>query len=433
MAFQGLNLNTAYTFKSYPYIQQDIENINKVFSSYGLKVNDVKESSQVVRYIVNLPLDISIIGKIQRAKKAIEGTLSAALQADNISYFQEENSLVIERKGSFNVIPFGKLYTNNFHDNTSMTSVVLGQDLNGKLIYTDIAKAPHILIAGTTGSGKSETIHSIIASLLMHNTFCKRNGSEQITSTIIDVIDMKGTEYTKYKDTSVNIISNENEAFSLLSSLCDSMEQRYKVFSENECEDIDEYISKGNRLSRKVCIIDEFADLILKNRGVEEYVVRLAQKARACGIHLVIGTQSPRRDVVTGLIKANIPFKIALNTSNSMESRIILDETGAEKLFGKGDMLIKKGGDKPIRAQGCFVSDSDKTNIASIASKAYKEPTIKESEAPEEKASPNRVPADWLDKYDSHKKKPGLFQGIKNIMNASPCTSSRAYWTIFHK
>lgn len=432
MAFQGLNLNTAYTFKSYPHISQDIENINKIFQPYGLNVNDVKESAQVVRYIVNLPLDIAIIGKIQRAKKAIEGTLTAALQADNISYFQEENSLVIERKGNFNVIPFGMLYTVNFHRSTSMTSVVLGQDLNGKLIYTDIAKAPHILIAGTTGSGKSETIHSIIASLLMHNIFLKDN-EESITSTIIDVIDMKGTEYTKYKDTSVNIISNENEAFSLLSTLCDSMEQRYAFFAEHGCEDIDEYISKGNRLSRIVCIIDEFADLILKNRGVEEYVVRLAQKARACGIHLVIGTQSPRRDVVTGLIKANIPFKIALNTSNSMESRIILDETGAEKLYGKGDMLIKKGGDKPIRAQGCFVSDSDKTNIASIASKAYKEPTIKESEAPEEKAAPNRVPADWMDKYDSHKKKPGLFQGIKNIMNASPCTSSRAYWTIFHK
>ena len=432
MAFQGLNLNTAYTFKSYPHISQDIENINKIFQPYGLNVNDVKESAQVVRYIVNLPLDIAIIGKIQRAKKAIEGTLSAALQADNISYFQEENSLIIERKGNFNVIPFGKLYTVNFHRSTSMTSVVLGQDLNGKLIYTDIAKAPHILIAGTTGSGKSETIHSIIASLLMHNIFLKGN-EESITSTIIDVIDMKGTEYTKYKDTSVNIISNENEAFSLLSSLCDSMEQRYAFFAEHGCEDIDEYISKGNKLSRKVCIIDEFADLILKNRGVEEYVVRLAQKARACGIHLIIGTQSPRRDVVTGLIKANIPFKIALNTSNSMESRIILDETGAEKLFGKGDMLIKKGGDKPIRAQGCFVSDQDKTNIANIASKAYKEPTVKESETPEEKASPNRVPADWMDKYDSHKKKPGLFQGIKNIMNASPCTSSRAYWTIFHK
>ena len=109
MAFQNLNLNTAYTFKSYPYISQDIENINKIFTPYGLKVNDVKESAQVVRYVVNLPLDITIIGKIQRAKKAIEGTLAAALQADNISYFQEENSLVIERKGSFNVIPFGKL------------------------------------------------------------------------------------------------------------------------------------------------------------------------------------------------------------------------------------------------------------------------------------------------------------------------------------
>lgn len=365
MAFRNLNLNTVCSNNSYPLKSQDIENINKIFEQYGLKVNDVKESAQVVRYIVNLPLDVTLNGKILRAKKAIESTLAAALCSDNVSYFQTGDTIVIERQGAFNVIPFGKLYTSDFHNSTSMTSVVLGQDLNGKLIYTDIAKAPHILIAGTTGSGKSETIHSIIASLLMHNTYSTPSCPD-ITSTIISIIDMKGTEYTKYKDTFIKLVSNENDAYSLLAELCDSMESRYAFLAEHGCDDIDEYQSKGYRLSRKICIIDEFADLILKNRQVEDYIVRLAQKARGCGIHLILGTQSPRHDVVTGLIKANFPFRIALNTSSAMESRIILDETGAEKLFGKGDMLIKKGGNKPIRAQGCFVSDEDKLSIASI-------------------------------------------------------------------
>lgn len=372
MAFQGLNLNTSYSHNSYPYKSQDIENINRIFKQYGLKVNDVKESAQVVRYIVNLPLDVTLNGKILRAKKAIESTLAAALRSDNIAYFQTADTIVIERQGAFNIVPFGKLYTSNFHNNTTATSVVLGQDLDGKLIYTDIAKAPHILIAGTTGSGKSETLHSIVASLLMHNTYSSPSncidGKRIDALTYIKIIDMKRTEFEKYRDTYIKIIDNESAAYSLLSSLCDNMEQRYSMFANAHCTDIDEYISKGNKLSRIVCIIDEFADLILRNPKVEDYVVRLAQKARACGIHLIIGTQSPRADVVTGLIKANIPFKIALNTSNSMESRIILDENGAEKLYGKGDMLIKKGGNKPIRAQGCFVCDEDKINVANLIS-----------------------------------------------------------------
>ena len=365
MAFRNLNLNTVCSNNSYPLKSQDISNINRIFEQYGLRVNDVKESAQVVRYIINLPLDVTLNGKILRAKKAIESTLAAALRSDNISYYQTADTIVIERQGAFNVIPFGSLYTDKFHDSTSMTSVVLGQDLNGKAVYTDIAKAPHILIAGTTGSGKSETIHSILASLLMHSIY-GTSRSNDVTSTIIDVIDMKGTEYNKYKNTYINLVSNEREAFSLLARLCDSMESRYAFLAKNGCDDIDEYHSKSHELSREICIIDEFADLILKNREVEEYIVRLAQKARGCGIHLVIGTQSPRHDVVTGLIKANFPFRIALNTSSSMESRIILDQTGAEKLFGRGDMLIKKGGNKPIRAQGCFVSDSDKAGLASV-------------------------------------------------------------------
>lgn len=367
MAFQGLNLNLAETQNSYQNIPEDIENINQIFEPYGLSVDEIKESSQVVRYIINLPLNITLNSRLLRAKKAIESTLSVALRSDNVSYYQSAEKIIIERQGTFNIIPFGKLYTNEFHSTSSMTSVAIAQDLNGNPIYIDIAKAPHILIAGTTGSGKSETIHSIIASLLMHNTYLKGN-EPFITRTSIYVIDMKGTEYIKYKNTNISLISNEYDAYTLLSSLCDSMEQRYSFLAQYGCDDIDEYISRGYALSREVCIIDEFADLILKNRMVEEYVVRLAQKARGCGIHLIIGTQSPRRDVVTGLIKANFPLKIALNTTNSMESRIILDETGAEKLYGKGDMLIKKGGSKPIRAQGCFVSDSDKIGIANVVS-----------------------------------------------------------------
>lgn len=405
--FNGINLKTDYSFCGYQNKSQDITNINKVFEQYGIQVNDVKEGAQVIRYILDLPLDIQVIGKIQRAKKAIESTLSAALRSDNISYFQEENSLVIERKGSFNIIPFGKLYTANFHNSTPITAVVLGQDIDGKLIYTDISTAPHILIAGTTGSGKSEAMHSIIASLLMQNLFAKKN---KPATTIIDIIDMKGTEYQKYKDT-LTIIDDPKEALSHIEYLCKCMETRYKMFKGKGCDDIDGYIAKGNEISRRVCIIDEFADLILRNHAIEDYIVRLAQKARACGIHLVIGTQSPRRDIVTGLIKANIPFKIALNTTTSMESRIILDETGAEKLFGKGDMLIKKGGNKPIRAQGCFVCDSDKEQIASLV-RTVSPKQEKPNYQPAADYQHTTIDIECSNKSDNV----GLLQTIKNIL-----------------
>lgn len=421
MVFRNLTLKTDYSQSEYPHKAQDIENINKVFEEYGLKVNDVKEGSQVIRYIINLPLDIKVNGKILRAKKAIERTLSVALKADNISYFQTEDTLVIERRGKFNIVPFGKLYTPEFHTRSSMTSVVLGQDLNGNPVFTDIAKAPHMLIAGTTGSGKSETLHAIVASLLMHNSYSAYSDESMPEAlTYIDIIDMKGTEFNKYKDTYVSIISDENKAFSLLSVLCKTMENRYSMFAKNNCDDIDEYIENGHKLSRIVCIIDEFADLILKNPGVEDYVVRLAQKARACGIHLIIGTQSPRADVVTGLIKANIPFRIALNTANSMESRIIMDETGAEKLFGKGDMLIKKGGNKPIRVQGCYVADEDKINIAKLVRNLY--PKNSEVQQPAKENTTSDPP-----------KKVGFIQGIKNIWNTPPCKTASDYWNVLNR
>lgn len=417
MGFNGISLKTDYPQNEYPYKEQDIYNINKIFEQFGLQVDDIKEGSQVIRYIIHLPLDIQLQGKIRRASKDIEYTLTSALKTSDISYSHIEDTLVIERRGMFNIIPFGKLYTVDFDDNSSLTSVVLGQDLSGEPVYLDIAKAPHVLVAGTTGSGKSETMHAIIASLLMHSIYSAAPGLKNI----IDIIDMKGTEYTKYKNAPVTLIDNENDAFSHLEYLCDVMEARYKAFAAHNCDDIEEYIQKGYKLSRRVCIIDEFADLILRNHKVEDYVVRLAQKSRACGIHLVIGTQSPRADVVTGLIKANIPCRIALNTSNSMESRIILDETGAEKLFGKGDMLIKKGGQTPVRAQGCFVCDSDKSNLAELAAK-----TIKEIKYYNHVDTTSNIQSET----NTSPKKVGLIQGLKNIWNAPPCTTASDYWNI---
>ena len=391
--------------KTYSRKNEDIANINQIFASYGLKVDEVIEASQVIRYIINLPLDIKLQGRIRKATKDIEYALSSALKSDEINYTHSQDKLIIERKGAFNILPFGDLFTANFLKATDGLMLMLGQDLNGKAVYTDLAKAPHILIAGTTGSGKSETIHSIIASLLMRYAYGHNAPG-------IAIIDIKGTEYNKYQDAyPVTIVKDADGAMEVLETLVNIMQNRYKILADAHCDDIQEYREKGNKMQSLVCIIDELADLMLQNRKVEDYIVRIAQKARACGIHLVIGTQSPRADVVTGLIKANMPFRIALNTTNALESRIVLDENGAEKLFGKGDMLIKKGGNKPIHAQGCYVCDDDKMFITKAATNGqhYRILPIKES-APE--------PTTPQPTYQ--RKRVGLIQGMINLLKVKP-------------
>lgn len=400
-------LHTSNESKSYSGKQADIESINKIFSAYGLKVDNVIEASQVIRYVINLPLDVKLQGKIRRSTKDIEYALTSALKSDEVHYIHSEDKLIIERKGAFNILPFGNLFTSNFLNNTDGLMLMLGQDLNGKAVYTDLAKAPHILIAGTTGSGKSETIHAIISSLLMRYAFGHNAPG-------IAIIDIKGTEYNKYKDAyPITIVREADGAIKVLETLVNTMQNRYKKMIEANCDDIQEYREKGYKMQSLVCIIDELADLMLQNRKVEEYIVRIAQKARACGIHLIIGTQSPRADVVTGLIKANVPFKIALNTSTALDSRIILDENGAEKLFGKGDMLIKKGGNKTIHAQGCYVCDEDKIAITKAASNGSHYRIIQETPIATT-TTPTPQPT-----YQP-KKRMGLFQTMKALLSVKP-------------
>ena len=414
MAFQNLTLQTSSTKQAYANKSQDIQNINLLLKPYGLEVNETNESAQVVRYIINLPLDVAKQSKIRRATKDIEYALSSALGTDEFTFKHSGNSLVIERRGKFNVVKFGDLYTSRFLKRTSGLALMLGKDMDGKPVYTNLEKAPHILVAGTTGSGKSETLHSIIASLLM--TFNYRPNCPMG----IMIIDMKGTEYNKYKDANpITIVKDENKAYDALESLCALMDNRYSILAKAGCDDIDEYVSMGNEMIRVVCIIDELADLMLQNRDVEKYIVRLAQKARACGIHLIIATQSPRADVVTGLIKANIPFKIALNTSTALESRIILDENGAEKLLGKGDMLIKKGGNKPIHAQGCYVDDLDKEALNNISNYGYhcEFPSLAAERA---KKNTTTTP------IEPQQKKPGFFKKLRALYDA-PQITGRIY------
>lgn len=253
-----------------------------------------------------------------------------------------------------------------FRDGKSRLLTALGEDVAGNPVYLDVAKMPHLLIAGATGQGKSVCINSLIVSLLYRN---HPNDVKLI------LIDPKRVEFTDYKDIPhllVPVINEPKNAAGTLNWACNEMENRYSLIQEVGARDLMGYnLAVQDDPERKllpqiVIIIDELADLMMTAPDdVETSICRLAQKARAAGMHLVIGTQRPSVDVITGLIKANIPSRIAFTVQSQIDSRTILDTTGAEKLLGRGDMLYYPvGAMKPMRVQGAFVDG--KSEVAAV-------------------------------------------------------------------
>ncbi len=233
--------------------------------------------------------------------------------------------------------------------------VWLGQDVLGRDFSFDLAEVPHLLIAGTTGSGKSVTLHALILSLLQGRS------PEEIQ---LAFIDPKLVELSRYQDIpqqyGAGVAHLVTEAMQMLKELIAEMEKRNQLLEEAGASNLSEAIDSGRlNLPRIVVIIEELADLFSQSRELEAPLVRLAQKARSVGIHLVLATQRPDATTFSGLLRTNIPGRIALRVQKSSESRIILDETGAEKLLGAGDMLVKVGSAIPIRIHGAYISQDD--------------------------------------------------------------------------
>lgn len=337
-----------------PNAFSDIQSINAIFESFGIMVNDVIKGAQIIRYKLNLPLDVKAQGKIRRATKDIEYALTSALKCDEIVYGKSQDYVYVEKKAdTFDAVRSDLLIPKMPQKGLLL---LLGKDIDGKPTYFDLSKAPHVLVAGTTGSGKSELLHTFLASLIY-----RRSIGVRVWTVIIDP---KRAEYSVYKDKSgIELITDMSQAVSKLQDCCTLMEQRYAMLESSGCKDIEQLGDPS--IIPVVVIIDELKDLLMQDKNAEQYIVRLAQKARACGIHLILGTQSPRADVITGLIKANVPTKIALHTTNQIESRIIMDQNGAEHLFGKGDMLFLGNGKfNPIRIQAAYTNESSKQNLA---------------------------------------------------------------------
>ncbi|HZG13698.1 MAG TPA: DNA translocase FtsK [Candidatus Bathyarchaeia archaeon] len=258
--------------------------------------------------------------------------------------------------------------SDKFRNHPSPLAIALGMDIGGEPIVTDIKKMPHGLIAGSTGSGKSVCINSIIVSLLYKAT------PEQVRLLLIDPKMVELAPYNHLPHLVTPVVTDAKQATAALKWAVEEMERRYTLFVDAGARDIERYNQTTNEpLPYIVIIIDELADLMMVSpQDVEECIIRIAQKARACGIHLLLATQRPSVDVITGNIKANVPTRLAFAVFSQIDSRTILDQSGAERLLGRGDMLFLESGATPLRLQGNYVSDDEIERITTRIKKQRK-------------------------------------------------------------
>jgi S-DNA-T family DNA segregation ATPase FtsK/SpoIIIE len=277
------------------------------------------------------------------------------------------------------------LASKEFANKRHILPIALGVDIAGHPVVTDLAKMPHLLVAGTTGSGKSVSVNAMICSMLMTHT------PQSLRMILVDPKMLELSVYDDIPHLLVPVVTNPNKAAKALAWAVYEMERRYQLMSEAKVRNIDSYNKAAKkqeemeRLPYIVIVIDELADLMMvAGKEVEQAVCRIAQKARAAGLHLVLATQRPSVDVITGLIKANLPSRLSFQVSSKIDSRTILDQMGAEQLLGQGDSLFLSGGRNLTRVHGAFVSDHEVIDLVEHL-KGQGEPDYREEvfEAPD--------------------------------------------------
>ena len=354
------------------------------------RVLNVTQGSSVTRYEVQpaVGVKVSSITKLAddialnlraksiRIEAPIPGKAAVGIEVEN-----EKPDMVSIRE---------LIDSKEFRNASSKISFAVGKDISGRNVIANLKEMPHLLIAGATGSGKSVCINTIITSLLY------KASPDEVKLILIDPKVVELGNYNGIHHLLVPVVTDPKKAAAALNWAVNEMTQRYKFFAEESVKDLDSYneLMRANQepdkvLPKIVIIIDELADLMMVAPSqVEESICRLAQLARAAGMHLIVATQRPSVDVVTGLIKANIPSRIAFSVSSQVDSRTILDVGGAEKLLGKGDMLYSPVGEnKPLRIQGPYISDSETARIIDFVKKqgenTYDESVVQTIETPE--------------------------------------------------
>ena len=344
-------------------LRNNSRRLSETLASFGVEATpgDVVHGPAVTRYEYTLDQGVKL-SKITNLADDIALALGAT--GVRIAPIPDKISVVgieVPNKQVTSVLIRDVIESREFTEHRSNTAFALGRDIGGRNIVGDIERLPHVLIAGTTGSGKSVCTNSLIISLLYKST------PDEVRFIMVDPKMVELAPYNGIPHLLIPVVTDPKKAAGALQWAVFEMMKRYKTFSEHGVKKLEEF----NRLAKAdetlepmpsvVVVIDELADLMLvAAKEVEESICRVAQMGRAAGMHLVIATQRPSADVITGLMKANIPSRVAFAVASSLESRIILDTTGAEKLVGKGDMLYAPlGAGKPQRVQGCFISPEE--------------------------------------------------------------------------
>ncbi len=361
-------------------LRETAQLLQTTLRNFGVKITitDISQGPSVTRYEmlpemgVKVSKIVSLADDIKLALAATDIRIEAPIPGKSAIGIEVPN------KEAAPVALRDIVDTEEFRGQKSKLAFAVGKDIGGKPVFGDIAKMPHVLIAGATGSGKSVCINTIIMSLLFHAK------PEEVKLIMIDPKVVELSVYNGIPHLMIPVVTNPQKAAAALNWGVAEMEARYRAFADARVRDIKGYNAlvrqhqqmqggTGNEavmhfMPQLVIIVDELADLMMVAKNdVETAICRLAQLARAAGIHLIIATQRPSVDVITGLIKANMPSRIAFRVSSGVDSRTILDMNGAEKLLGKGDMLFfPQGLPKPNRVQGCFVSDDEVTDVVNF-------------------------------------------------------------------
>lgn len=354
--------------------------IESTLDSFGIraKVVEVNPGPAVTQYALESPIGTKIAKVV-----SLQNDLAMALSSPNGQVRVEApipgRSLVGIEVPNFSpsLVTLRNVLTSEVMKNSkSKLTVALGLDVSGTAVIADISRMPHILVAGSTGSGKSVLINAIISSILF------RASPSEVKFILVDP---KRVEFTAYQDIPhliTPVITEPDNALKALRWAVSEMERRYRLFEGNKVRNIAGYneLSGFQALPYIVIVVDEFADLMhVAPVEIEKSICRLAQMARAVGIHLVLATQRPSVDVLTGLIKANIPTRVAFNVTSQIDSRVIIDQTGAEKLLGRGDMLyVPPEASKPKRIQGVYVSDAEINALTEFLRNSNVTPEYKE-------------------------------------------------------
>ena len=344
--------------------------LQRTLHSFGVsaKVENISVGPAITRYELK-PAEGVRVSKIANLADDIALNLAAeSIRIEAPIPGKQAVGIEIPNKEKETVPLRDVIESEEFENNKSKLTVALGKDVAGSIVLADIAKMPHVLIAGSTGSGKSVCINTIITSFIYNAK------PSEVKLVMVDPKVVELSVYNGIPHLLIPVVTDPRKAAGALAWAVQEMDKRYNLFAEKGVRDlkgynsiIDNNVEEGTtgKLPQIVIIIDELADLMMvAAKEVEESICRLAQKARAAGMHLVIATQRPSVDVITGLIKANVPSRIAFAVSSQIDSRTILDQVGAEKLLGKGDMLFyPASASKPVRVQGAFVSDNEVEKI----------------------------------------------------------------------